>query len=437
MSQLDETHDPKRQSWVTSANGHPEFPIQNLPLGIFSPRGSTDRRAGVAIGDMIVDLTAVLEAGLFTGEARDAAEATSPGGLNELFALGAPPRKALRTQLSEILDIDGRQKIESLKGRLLHWAKDCSVHLPARVGDYTDFYVGIHHATNVGKVFRPDNPLLPNYKHIPIGYHGRASSIVPSGTPVRRPHGQLKPQDARGPSFAPTQRLDYELELGIWVGPGNGLGEPIPIGKADQHVAGFCLLNDWSARDIQGWEYQPLGPFLSKNFATTVSPWVVTSEALAPFRVPQNPRPEGDPPPLPYLLDDHDQREGALDLHLEVLLVTPGLREKGLPAHRVALSSTRHMYWTVAQLIAHHTCNGCSLQPGDLLGSGTISAPDDTGFGSLLETTGDGAEPIRLESGEERRFLEDGDEVILRAPARREGFIGIGFGECRGCIVPT
>jgi fumarylacetoacetase len=439
MPRLDETHDPKRQSWVTSANGHPDFPIQNLPVGIFSPPDSAERRGGIAIGDVILDLAAAAEAELFAGAARDAAEATSSGSLNNLFALGTMPREALRIRLSELLDAKGsdRQRVEGISDRLLHRAADCVLHVPAQVGDYTDFYVGIHHATNVGKLFRPDNPLLPNYKHVPIGYHGRASSIVPSGTPVRRPSGQLKPPHAPTPSFGPSRRLDYELELGIWIGPGNALGEPIPIDNADQHVAGFCLLNDWSARDIQSWEYQPLGPFLSKNFATTISPWVVTPDALARFRVPQNPRPEGDPQPLPYLLDDRDQREGALDLDLEVLLVTPGLRKKSLPPHRVALSSTRYMYWTVAQLVAHHTCNGCNLRTGDLFGSGTISAPEATGFGSLLETTRGGQAPIQLASGEERRFLEEGDEVIFRARTQRGRFAGIGFGECRGRIVPT
>jgi len=298
--------------------------------------------------------------------------------------------------------------------------------------------VGIHHATNIGKVFRPDNPLLPNYKHVPIGYHGRSSSIVPSGTPVRHPSGQLKDPQSPAPTFGPSRRLDYELELGVWIGPGNALGERIPISEAEQHIAGFCLLNDWSARDIQSWEYQPLGPFLSKNFESTISPWVITPEALAPFRRPQDPRPKDDPRPLPYLWDDRDQREGAFDLDLEVFLVTHGLREKGLPPHRVALSSTRYMYWTVAQLVAHHTSNGCPLRPGDLFGSGTISAPDDSGCGSLLETTRGGQHPIRLQSGEERRFLEDGDEIILRAHTPSVGeFAQIGFGECRGSITAT
>jgi fumarylacetoacetase len=437
MPRLDGTHDPKRQSWVTSANGHADFPIQNLPVGIFSLTGSTERRGGIAIGDMILDLAEAAEAELFASTARDAAEATASGSLNNFFALGEPPRQALRLRVSELLDAKGpdRKRVEGIRGRLLHRAADCLLHLPARVGDYTDFYVGIHHATNVGKIFRPDNPLLPNYKHVPIGYHGRSSSIVPTGTPVRRPSGQLKTPDAPTPTFGPSRRLDYELELGIWIGKGNALGEPIPISEGDRYVAGFCLLNDWSARDIQSWEYQPLGPFLSKNFGTTLSPWVITPEALVPFRTQQNPRPEGDPRPLSYLWNDRDQREGALDLDLEVLLVTPGLREKGLPPHRVALSSTRYMYWTVAQLVAHHTSNGCNLQPGDLFGSGTISAPEATGFGSLLETTRGGQEPIRLKSGEERRFLEDGDEVILRASTRSDGEFGrIGFGECRGKI---
>jgi fumarylacetoacetase len=440
MTRLDNTHDPKRQSWVASANAHPDFPIQNLPVGTFSPPGSEERRGGIAVGDMILDLGATAEAGLFAGPARDAAEATSSGSLNKLFALGEPARQALRARASELLDAKdpNRKRVEEIGGRLLHRAADCTLHLPARIGDYTDFYVGIHHATNLGKVFRPDNPLLPNYKHVPIGYHGRSSSIVPSGTPVRHPSGQLKATDSPVPGFGPSQRLDYELELGIWIGAGNALGNPIPIGEADHHVAGFCLLNDWSARDIQGWEYQPLGPFLSKNFGTTISPWVVTPEALAPFRTAQDPRPEGDPRPLPYLWDDRDQREGALDLNLEVFLMTPGLREKGLQPHRLAISSTRHMYWTVAQLIAHHTSNGCNLQSGDLFGSGTISAPEATGFGSLLETTRGGQDPIRLESGEERRFLEDGDEIILfaRTPTL-QNFAQIGFGECRGKIVSS
>ncbi|GAA0589906.1 fumarylacetoacetase [Craurococcus roseus] len=435
MAQIDETHDPGLRSWVASANGHPDFPIQNLPLGVFTPPGGGVPRGGVAIGDMVLDLAAAHAAGLFTDEAARAAEAAAGGTLNALFALGAGPRRALRARLSELLAEGGAGRGEA--EACLHPAARCALHLPSRIGDYTDFYVGIHHATNVGKQFRPDNPLLPNYKWVPIGYHGRASSVVPSGTPVRRPNGQRKRADEAAPSHGPSRNLDYELELGVWIGPGNALGEPIPIGAAAGHVAGFCLLNDWSARDIQGWEYQPLGPFLAKSFGTTVSPWAVTPEALAPFRAAQPPRPEGDPAPLPYLWDEADQREGALALELEVLLLTPGLRERGLPPHRLALSDARHMYWTAAQIVTHHASNGCNLRPGDLLGTGTISAPGEEGCGSLLETTQGGKKPIRLASGEERRFLEDGDEVLLRARARREGFATIGFGECRGSVLPA
>ncbi|NOG72200.1 fumarylacetoacetase [Roseicella sp. DB1501] len=432
MSRIDETHDPKRRSWVASANGHPDFPIQNLPLGVVSPPGGAPR-AGVAIGDRILDLPALLAAGLLSGEAARAAAAADGATLNALLGLGAGPRRALRTQLSALLAEGSAER-----GRVepcLHAAADCALHLPARIGDYTDFYVGIHHATNVGRVFRPDNPLLPNYKHVPIGYHGRASSIVPSGTPIRRPNGQ-RPRP-EGPSFGPCERLDYELELGLWIGPGNDLGAPIPIGEAASHIAGYCLLNDWSARDIQAWEYQPLGPFLAKSFASTISPWIITPEALAPFRAAQPPRPEGDPQPLPYLLDAADQAEGGLDLALEVLLATPGMREKGLPPHRLARSSARHMYWTAAQMVAHHSSNGCNLRPGDLLGSGTLSAPDPEGCGSLLETTRGWQQPVRLASGEERRALEDGDEILLLARAERQGCTSIGFGECRGCVLPA
>jgi fumarylacetoacetase len=434
MIELDQTHDPARQSFVASANGHSDFPIQNLPLGIFSP-GTGDPRAGVAIGDQILDLQAALHAGLFQGEARRAAEAASGPALNGLLALGAGPRRALRVRLSELLAAGS--PAQGQVERCLHPAAGCTLHLPAAIGDYTDFYVGIHHATNVGKLLRPDNPLLPNYKYIPIGYHGRASSILPSGTPVRRPRGQSKPRDKDTPVVGPSGRLDYELELGVWIGPGNALGEPVGIADATRHIAGYCLLNDWSARDIQAWEYQPLGPFLAKSFATTISPWIVTPEALAPFRIPQPPRPAGDPEPFPYLLDETDRREGALDLELEVLLLTPGLREKGLPAHRLALSNARHMYWTVAQMVVHHTSNGCNLRPGDLIATGTLSGPEPGSTGSMLEATEGGRNAVRLASGEERRFLEDGDEVILKARGRREGFAPIGFGACRATILPA
>src|SRR3954447_8869390 len=327
MPPRDETHDPKRRSWVTSANGHPDFPIQNLPLGVFSPPGGGLPRAGVAIGDVILDLAAAQAAGLLAGEAASAGEATAGGILNPLFAAGAGPRRALRARLSELLT-EGSAKANGLES-LLHRAAGCTMHLPAHIGDYTDFYVGIHHATNVGELFRPDNPLLPNYKYVPIGYHGRASSITVSGD-VRRPNGQRKPAKDDVPSYGPSRNLDYELELGIWVGPGNALGTTIPIGRAADHIAGYCLLNDWSARDLQGWEYQPLGPFLAKSFHTTVSAWIVTPEALAPYGPSRPPRREGAPAPLPYLFDPADQQHGALDLELDVLLTTREMKAQGL-----------------------------------------------------------------------------------------------------------
>ncbi|MBV6750130.1 fumarylacetoacetase [Pseudomonas chlororaphis] len=424
------------RSWVASANGHADFPLQNLPLGVFSHKGSTPR-SGVAIGEQIFDLEAALEFGLFEGQAKAAVEATRGGQLNAFFERGATARLALRTRLLELFGEGSslRGKIEAQGAKLLHLAADCQLHLPARIGDYTDFYVGIEHAQNVGKLFRPDNPLLPNYKYVPIGYHGRASTVRASGTEVRRPKGQTLPAGQTEPTFGPCARLDYELELGIWIGQGNAMGESIAIGDAAEHIAGYCLLNDWSARDIQAWEYQPLGPFLSKSFITSVSPWVVTAEALEPFRQAQPARPQGDPQPLPYLFDARDQQAGAFDIELEVLLLTEAMREQNLPAHRLTLSNTRHMYWTVAQLVAHHSVNGCQLQAGDLFGSGTLSGPEAGQFGSLLEITEGGKKAVELASGEVRKFLEDGDEIILRARCSREGFASIGFGECRGKIV--
>ncbi|POG05666.1 fumarylacetoacetase [Pseudomonas putida] len=420
------------RSWVEHANGHSDFPLQNLPLGVFSRPGEA-LRCGVAIGDAILDLEAALALGLFAGQAKVAVEATRGGALNGFFALGRDARVALRERLLELLGEHSEH--QAVLKSALYPASECQLHLPAKVGDYTDFYVGIQHATNVGKLFRPDNPLLPNYKYVPIGYHGRASTLRPSGTEVRRPQGQTLPAGHTEPTFGPCARLDYELELGIWIGQGNDMGQAIPIAEAEQHLAGLCLLNDWSARDIQAWEYQPLGPFLSKSFITTISPWVVTAEALEPFRCAQPARPEGDPQPLPYLLDQRDQANGAFDIELEVLLLTERMREQGLPAQRLALSNTLNMYWTVAQLIAHHSVNGCQLQPGDLFGSGTLSGATPDAYGSLLETTVGGKQPVELASGEIRKFLEDGDEIILRARCKREGVASIGFGECRGKII--
>ena len=427
----DTTHDPKRCSFVDSANGHPEFPIQNLPLGIFSANDGAPR-GGVAIGDKILDLAALRDAGIAPAQASKALAAAAGPTLNAFFALPANERAALRTFFSDALERSSphRAQLEPI----LRDASACTMHLPATIGDYTDFYVGIHHATNVGKVFRPDNPLLPNYKYVPIGYHGRASTIGVSGETVRRPNGQRKLPDEAAPTFGPARNLDYELELGIWIGPGNAKGEPIPIARAADHVAGLCLLNDWSARDVQAWEYQPLGPFLAKNFATTISPWVVTAEALAPFRIAQAARATDDPKPLGYLTDVNDQAHGAFDLELDVAILTPTMKAKGLAPHRLARSNAKHMYWTVAQMVAHHTSGGCNLQPGDLFGSGTISTPEDSGLGSLLEISRGGKQPIDLPSGETRKYLEDGDEIVFTAHARRDGFVEIGFGECRAKI---
>ncbi len=427
---LDRSHDPARRPWVASADGHAEFPIQNLPHGVFSVGGEAPR-GGVAIGDEVLDMAAAVAAGLFAGEAQEAAQAAAAAPLNAWMALSTQPRRALRLRLSDLL-AEGAAERSAIEP-LLRPASAVRMHLPAAVGDYTDFYAGIHHALTVGKQFRPDNPLLPNYKWVPIGYHGRASSVRVSGEPVRRPCGQRKPPEAEAPVFGPSRRLDYELEVGLWVGRGNAPGETIPISEAGERIAGLCLLNDWSARDLQGWEYQPLGPFLAKSFATTVSPWVVTTEALAPFRTAQPPRPDGDPKPLPYLWDEADQAAGALAVELEVWLQASGM---GAP-HRLSSSAMTDMYWTPAQLLAHHASNGCDLRPGDLLGTGTIAGPRPEQGGSLLELSQGGKAPVKLEGGGERAFLEDGDEVILRAHARREGFVSIGLGESRARISPA
>jgi fumarylacetoacetase len=428
VSLIDETHDPRRTSWVESANDHPDFPIQNLPLGIFSP-GNHAARPGVAIGDYILELGGV--AGLLP----DAVAHTLAGNtLNALMGLPQGDRIAMRRRLSELLSEETHQ---ALVKPLLYRADECALHLPAAIGDYTDFYVGIHHATNVGALFRPDNPLLPNYKYVPIGYHGRASSVRPSGVAVTRPNGQRKGPDDAEPSFGPSRRLDYELELGIWVGQGNPLGHPIPIGEAERHIAGYCLLNDWSARDVQAWEYQPLGPFLAKNFHTTISPWVVTAEALAPFRTAQPPRAAGDPAPLPYLFDAADLKNGAYALELEVQISSAKMREQRVAPVTLSKGASTAMYWTMAQIVTHHASNGCNLQPGDLIGTGTISGAEPGAFGSLLEISQGGKAPITLPTGETRTFLEDGDEVALRAVAKADGYARIGFGPCRAVILPA
>ncbi|MDV3257408.1 MAG: fumarylacetoacetase, partial [Sphingomonas sp.] len=412
---IDETHDPGLQSWVESANGHPDFPVQNLPLGVFSTAG-TGPRIGVAIGDMILDLKALAEKDLLDDHWK---LALGLGSLNAWFAHGPRDARALRKRISALLSDESKERLVSPH---LVRASSATMHLPAAIGDYTDFYVGIHHATNVGLQFRPDNPLLPNYKYVPIGYHGRASSVMLSGQPVIRPRGQRKPPDADAPDYGPSRRLDYELELGIFVGPGNRLGEPIPIGEAGGQIAGYCLLNDWSARDLQAWEYQPLGPFLAKNFLTSISPWVVTPEALAPFRRPMPARPEGDPAPLAYLLDEADQASGALGIILEVTLQTARMRDAGEAPYRLSKGeAAAAMYWSAAQIIAHHSSNGCNLQPGDLIGTGTLSTAEASGLGSLLEISRGGREPVQLPGGEERTFLEDGDELTLHARCEADG----------------
>ena len=422
---LDETHEPARRSWVASANGHSDFPIQNLPLGVFS-LADDRQRLGTAIGNEVLDLGAVAEAALFDAATADVVIAAGKT-LNTIFAQPAAVRRALRRAIFALLD---EASVHSARLKpMLHPAASCKMHLPATIGDYTDFFAGIHHATNTGRLFRPDDPLLPNYKYVPVGYHGRTSTIGVSGETIVRPNGQRKPRNETVPSFGPSRNLDYELELGFWIGAGNRQGSAIPIHEAGEHIVGVSLLNDWSARDIQAWEYQPLGPFLAKNFATTISPWVVTAEALAPFRSPQAARPQGDPRPLPYLFDDDDQKAGALDIRLEVFL-----QPAGAPPHRLSAGSSLAMYWTPAQLVAHHASGGCSLRPGDLFGSGTLSGQTPDSFGSLLELSAGGRNPVAVGAGATRTFLENGDTVIFRAHCKRDGFVAIGFGECRGTV---
>ncbi len=433
---IDATHDPARTSWVVSAKGHSDFPIQNLPIGIFSPPGGAPR-GGIAIGDRILDLGAVLEAGLLSGEARDAAEAASGRELNPYMQLGPVAWTALRRAISSLLDAAGTGPARGMAEKLLYDAAPCAMHVPARIGDFTDFFAGIHHATTAGKINRPENPLMPNYKYVPVAYHSRASSVRVSGETIDRPNGQRKLPDQAEPDFGPCRNLDYEMELGVWIGPGNELGFPIPMAQASAQIAGFCLLNDWSARDMQTWESQPLGPFLAKSLSTSVSPWLVTADALAPFRGAQPARPQGDPAPLSYLLDARDQAEGAFDIDFEVLLRTPALRQAGIPAHLLSRSNARMLYWTVAQMVAHHASNGCNLQPGDLFGSGTVSGTERGSEGCLLEMTRGGREPVTLPNGETRRYLEDGDEVIFRGRCRRDGFVSIGFGTCTGIVGPA
>ena len=437
-SRIDETHDPALRSWVDSANEPTtDFPIQNLALGIF--RTSAGRaRPGVAIGDRILDLMGAAESLLLDGiSVKLIAACANEGALNPLIAAGREPMQALRKALSRLLRDDSSEgrDARARAAALLVPASDAEMLLPVRIGDYSDFYSSIHHASNVGRMFRPDNALLPNYKWVPIGYHGRASSIVPSEQRVYRPLGQTRDDAQAAPVFGPSRRLDYELEVGAVIGRGNALGTPIPIAAADTHIAGLCLVNDWSARDIQTWEYQPLGPFLAKSFATTISPWLVTLDALVPFRVPLAERPSEDPAPLPYLADATDRSEGAFAIELTVWLTSARMREEGRGPFLVSTGRFESsVYWTPAQLVAHHTSNGCNLRPGDLLATGTVSGPTPESRGCLLERTWRGTEPLTLPTGETRRFLEDGDEVSMRGRCERAGFRAIGFGDCRGVV---
>lgn len=419
---MDATHNPDLKSWIDSANDPAsDFPIQNLPFGVFRRKGSDETpRGGVAIGDQVFDLAAL---GVKTGPT-----------LNGLAATGRAEWSALRKELSKVLSGDKHKKKLS---KFLVPMKKAELLLPVAIGDYSDFYAGIHHATSIGRMLRPDNPLLPNYKWLPIGYHGRASSVVVSGTPVTRPNGQKKAPDETTPSFGPSGRLDYEVELGFVIGPGNALGKPLGIEEAQKHIFGVVLLNDWSARDLQAWEYQPLGPFLAKSFATTISPWIVTLEALEPFRVPAFARAAGDPRPLPYLFSKEDQKQGGLDVSLEMHLRTREMKKNGRPATRLSRGSSRDAYWTAAQMVAHQSSNGCNLQPGDLLGSGTLSGPAPQSAGSMMELTLGGKNPLQLPGGETRGFLADGDEVTQRGRCEREGAVAIGFGEAAGVIRPA
>jgi fumarylacetoacetase len=430
---LNETHDPARRSFVESANAPgTDFPIQNLPFGVFRPAPGQAPRVGVAIGDQIVDVAASGTA--FDGLAAEAAKACSAASLNPLMSLGSQTWSALRLALSRALSTQDSD--ESIARHFTAMAQ-AEILLPVAVPNFTDFFASVFHATNAGRMFRPDSPLMANYKYVPVAYHSRASSVRVSGTPFKRPRGQRKPPTETAPSYGPSRNLDFELELGFYIGTPSELGEPIPVGSAAEHIFGFCLLNDWSARDVQAWEYQPLGPFLAKNFSTTVSPWVVTAEALAPFHTQAFARPDGDPAPLPYLDDADDRAHGGLDISLEVYMSTETMRRAGTAPLRITQTSAAWLYWTVAQMVTHHTCNGCNLAVGDLMGTGTISGPDKPNLGSLLELTLRGSEPLTMPSGEKRGFIEDGDEILFRGFCEKPGFARIGFGECRAVVLPA
>jgi len=423
---INETHDINLKSWIGSANDpETDFPIQNLPY-VYFERSASDGTGGIGvlIGDQILDLSRCREDGLLAGEdLAGISWAFQPGAaVSNLFDAEAETLSALRRRLVGLLGDEADESTRNAVSKNLISSSDAAFDVPCDIADYTDFYCSIYHATNVGKLFRPDNPLLPNYNWVPIGYHGRASSIVVSGTDVRRPNGQGRPDPEAPPVFGPSRRLDYEMEVGFYVGKGNDLGDSIPIGEAEGHIFGLCLVNDWSARDVQGWEYQPLGPFLGKSFATTVSPAVVTMEALAPFRTPAFDRGDEYPAPLPYLSDEKNAASGGIDLKLDVFIATKQMRDEGIEPHRISRSNLKDLFWTIGQMLTHHASNGCNLQTGDLIASGTVSGKEDNERGCLLEMTLGGKEPIELPSGETRKFLEDYDEIIMRGFCEREGF---------------
>lgn len=447
MYELNETHDPSLKSWVESANDpNTDFPIQNLPFCIHNSSRVVDIPSlGISIGDQLLDLTAIDAAGdegtgidLIADIGQGLGSWSDDRGL-DLHVLPTGLQTSIRKRISELLRQDNPVLRDHPNvSQALIPLKEVEFLKPiVEIGDYTDFYCSIYHATNVGSMFRPDNPLLPNYKYVPIGYHGRASSIVISGTEIKRPHGQNRSDQEAPPVFIPCKNLDYEMEVGFFVGQGNELGSSIPIGEAEKHIFGLCLVNDWSARDIQAWEYQPLGPFLAKNFATTISPFVVTMEALAPFRTKAFEREPGDPAPLPYLADEQNEKFGGIDINLEVFIQTQKMRDENIEPHLLSRSNMKDLYWTIGQMLTHHASNGCNLQTGDLIATGTISGKDKSERGSMLELSWRGTEPIELPNGETRRFLEDHDEIIMKGYCEREGFRRIGFGECRGRILPA
>ncbi len=437
--EINETHDPNLKSWIESANApDTDFPIQNLPFCAFSKKNDDFPwgRVGIAIGDYVLELHSELNKDLFYRKKDEELRWSIPSFMIPSKDKDPDKLSALRRRLIKALETNATKTDRKIVEKLLIPFSEVQFRRP-EIGDYTDFYCSIFHATNVGAMFRPDNPLLPNYKYIPIGYHGRASSIVVSGTDVKRPKGQTRPDAEQPPQYIPCKNLDYEMEVGFFVGKGNQMGETIPIENAEEHIFGLCLVNDWSARDIQAWEYQPLGPFLAKSFATTVSPFVVTMEALAPFRVPAFERGEGDPQPLDYLNGEANKQFGGFDIKLEVYLQTPKMRDENVEPFLLSRSNMKDLYWTIGQMLTHHASNGCNLNTGDLMATGTVSGREKDERGCLLELTWRGKEPINLPNGEQRRFLEDGDEIIMKGFCEREGFRRIGFGECRGKILPA